>query len=342
MSGWSLNTVMDNIHPELEELFERYRKAPEGYSFVPLADACRKVGSLDEALEICEKGIARHPTYVSGHVVRGKCFYDKGDRDMAMGTFEKVLDLDANNLVALKFLGMMEAEDGDFELARTHLEQILVLDPDNKDVSKTVRMIDEEIEGQRIWEKSTEASAKNTEDDEPDDDDAPVALNVMMDDELDLGPSEPPSTVAPILTSDDIETSDELATITLAEIFASQGYIEKARTIYEGLQKRNPDNVLVKEKLSELPAEFNEPVDEETTDIAAAGKKDDVDNETVRFSELDSESSVEAGKVPGEKGHPVGVTVSPAPQRRRKRSGPPIDEKDSMRRFRRWLGDMGS
>lgn len=334
---------MDNIHPELEKLFETYRKAPEGYSFVPLADACRKIGSLDEALEICEKGIAMHPTYVSGHVVRGKCFYDKGDRDMAMGTFEKVLDLDANNLVALKFLGMMEAEGGDFELARTHLEQILVLDPDNKDVSKTVRMIDEEIEGQRVSEEATESSAKKEEDDEPDDDDAPVALDAIMNDDLDLGPCEPPSTAAPILTSDDIETSDELATITLAEIFASQGYIDKARTIYEGLQRRNPDNVLVKEKLSELPGEFEEPIDEETADAAAPEKEDDVDNEKVRFNELDSEPRVDSGKAPGEKGHPVGVTVSSTPKRRRERGGRPmIDERDSMRRFRRWLGDMGS
>ncbi|MCZ6765353.1 MAG: hypothetical protein O7D32_00335 [bacterium] len=332
---------MDNIHPELEELFERYRKAPEGFSFVPLADACRKMGSLDEALEICEKGIARHPTYVSGYVVRGKCFYDKGDLEMAMGTFEKVLDLDANNLVALKFLGMMEAEGGDFKLARIHLEQILVLDPNNKDVNKTVRMIDEEIEGQRASEESTESSAKKAEDDEPDDDDASVALGAMTDDDLDSGPSEPPSTAAPILTSDDIETSDELATITLAEIFASQGYIEKARTIYEGIQKRNPDNELVKERLSELPGEFEEPIDEETADTATPEKEDDVDNETVRFSELDSERSVDPGKVPGEKGHPVGVTVKSARKRRRERGGPTIDDKDSMERFRRWLGEMG-
>jgi len=333
---------MDDLHPELEELFERYRKAPEGYAFVPLADACRKVGNLVEALEICEKGIAIHPTYVSGHVVRGKCFYDKGDRDMAMGTFERVLDLDPGNLVALKFLGMMEAEDGDFELARRHLEQILVLDPENKDVVKTVRMIDEQIQGQQAWDDAARQTATEKHDDvEMDDDEAPVALSGRMDDDLDMGPSES-SDRAPILTSDDIETSDELATITLAEIFASQGYVDKARTIYKELEKRNPDNALIKEKLSALPAEPGEAVEEDVEKpVEPPVVDEDASNATVAFSEL-SESRPQPGQIPGESHDPIGVTVSPEPEPDRKKPTRPIDEKDSMRRFRRWLGDMGN
>ena len=82
----------------LDDLFEKFRQAPGSFVFVPLADACRKMGRLDEALEICEKGVARNPSYASGHVVKGKCLYDRGDFDTACETFERVLDLDDNNL----------------------------------------------------------------------------------------------------------------------------------------------------------------------------------------------------------------------------------------------------
>ena len=51
---------------EFDELFRRYDSAPDSYVFVPLADACRKLGRFEEALEICEDGIERHPNYVSG------------------------------------------------------------------------------------------------------------------------------------------------------------------------------------------------------------------------------------------------------------------------------------
>ena len=39
---------------ELDDLFERYRATPKGHVFAPLADACRKAGMLEEALEICK------------------------------------------------------------------------------------------------------------------------------------------------------------------------------------------------------------------------------------------------------------------------------------------------
>ena len=167
-----------------------------------------------------------------------------------------------------------------------------------------------------------------------------VLVDATTDDDLDMDPPESPGSGRPTLTSDDIETSDELATITLAEIFASQGYVEKARTIYKELQRKNPENVLVREKLGELPDEIDESV-EVTTDAVVPEKEEDVDNDTVQFSELDSKPRADTGKAHSEKKHPVGVTAgSTEPTRRRAR--PAIDEKDSMRRFRRWLGDMGN
>jgi hypothetical protein len=48
-------------HSDLDDLFEKYRRSPESYVFVPLADAVRKMGRQSEALEICENGLAQHP-----------------------------------------------------------------------------------------------------------------------------------------------------------------------------------------------------------------------------------------------------------------------------------------
>ena len=100
-----MRETFDITNQDLDDLFEKYRRAPDSYVFVILADACRKIQRTEEALEICEAGVERHPGYASGYVVKGKCLYDLGRFDAARDAFKKVLEFDEHNLVALKFLG---------------------------------------------------------------------------------------------------------------------------------------------------------------------------------------------------------------------------------------------
>ena len=129
-----MKEIIDITEQELDELFEKYRQFPDSHVFVPLADACRKMNRVEEALEICDRGVSRHPDYASGYVVRGKCLYKLERHDEALEVFGKVLSLDANNLVAHKYLGIMEAAAGRIALARKHLKHILRLDPQNREI----------------------------------------------------------------------------------------------------------------------------------------------------------------------------------------------------------------
>ncbi len=61
---------------EIEKLERRYAENPKGRNFAPLADAYRKAGQLDQAIELCKSGIERHPDYVSAHIVFGRCLID--------------------------------------------------------------------------------------------------------------------------------------------------------------------------------------------------------------------------------------------------------------------------
>jgi tetratricopeptide (TPR) repeat protein len=247
----------------LDDLFEKYRQAPDSYVFVPLADACRKMGRLDEALEICEKGVARHPNYASGHVVRGKCLYDQGDFDTACETFERVLDLDDNNLVALKFLGMIAADDGHLDTAQKYFQKILAVDPDNKDITRILRDVEEReqmVETSDVLVASTPDAIEEQLPDETVVDS--VAVETRTNDDPDSAVADEPG---PVLegSSEAVETSEELASITLADIFASQGYASKAERIYREVLKKQPANDAVRKKLEDLTLSSG---DEDTND----------------------------------------------------------------------------
>ena len=68
---------------EIEKLTARWKENPDQY-FAPLADACRKSGDIDYALEVVRAGLERRPTYLSAHIVLGRCLLDqKNDAEAA-------------------------------------------------------------------------------------------------------------------------------------------------------------------------------------------------------------------------------------------------------------------
>ncbi|HEX6790287.1 MAG TPA: tetratricopeptide repeat protein [Candidatus Krumholzibacteria bacterium] len=252
---------------ELDDLFERYRAAPESHVFAPLADACRKAGMLDEALEICKKGVARSPRYASGHVVLGKCHYDSGRAAEAQASFDHVLELDPKNLVALKYLGIIHAERGDMVRAREYFEHILAMDPGDRDIRSRIEDVSQRPAVGRSTRVPPVAAPKPpavvtppapapvvppvaetavpavAAVEKPADEDEPVLLPDVADEEF---------RGEPITLRDESVTPDEIATITLADIYASQGYTTRALRIYREVHRRQPSNAGLAAKIAAL------------------------------------------------------------------------------------------
>lgn len=299
-------------HRELDDLFDRYRAAPRSHVFAPLADACRKAGMLEEALEICARGVEDHPRYASGYVVQGKCLYDAGRGQDAEAAFDRVLQLDPKNLVALKYLGIIHAERGESGQAREYFEHILALDPDNREIrsrfddvrtpvqaSPEIRTTIPEIDGTPVEEK--------------------VPLLPEVEDEAFEG--------EPITLRDESVTSDEIATMTLADIYASQGYTSRALKIYREVQKRQPGNTALMARIETLEKEAKAAVIETPVPVAVA--------ETPAVAERARSASA-----PREKSRPdreeVMSTPRPAPSTAPP-DGHPIDQSQSYEQFKRWL-----
>lgn len=116
---------------EIEKLEARYRENPKGRNFAPLADAYRKAGLIDNAIELCQTGLQLHADYVSGHIVHGRCLVDKKDDVGAEAVFRRVLDLDPENILALKVLAEVAERNDRFDQAVEWLNRLLLADPMN-------------------------------------------------------------------------------------------------------------------------------------------------------------------------------------------------------------------
>ncbi len=135
---------------EIEKLEARYRENPKGRNFAPLADAYRKAGLIDNAIELCQAGLTLHPDYVSGHIVHGRCLVDKKDDAGAEAVFRKVLDLDPENILALKVLAEVAERNNHYDQAMEWLNRLLLADPMNGEAAEGLSRVRGKVATQPI------------------------------------------------------------------------------------------------------------------------------------------------------------------------------------------------
>ncbi len=123
---------------EIEKLEKRWAENPKGRNFAPLADAYRKAGELDRAIELCKAGLERHPDYVSAHIVFGRCMIDQKNEAAASDVFRKVLTLDPENVLGLKMLADIAERGKRYDEAVEWLSRLLSADPMNGDAAEAL------------------------------------------------------------------------------------------------------------------------------------------------------------------------------------------------------------
>jgi tetratricopeptide (TPR) repeat protein len=118
----------------IDELRSKFEENPRRY-FAPLANEYRKSGDLEQAIALCREYLPHQPGHMSGHIVYGQALYETGELDEARGVFETALDLDPENLIALRHLGDIARARGDLAMAKRWYERVLEADPRNDDIA---------------------------------------------------------------------------------------------------------------------------------------------------------------------------------------------------------------
>jgi len=165
---------------EIRRFEEQYRQQPDSLVFARLADAYRKAGQPDQALAVLEEGLARHPDYPSGHIVRARALRDLGRMDETLESFRRVLELDGANLVAIRELAGLAEERGDVEESLHWYRRLAQIDPTDADIERRVSELEEAA--------YTSAASALGEPEAP----AGVALEADEPDETDLEDAEEP------------------------------------------------------------------------------------------------------------------------------------------------------
>ena len=278
-----------DLRAEIEKYERKHAENPTGRYFVPLANAYRKLGELEMAEDLLRAGLRHHPDYLSARIVLGRVLADRGAHREAAAEFRHVLAVDPQNLIALKTLGELALADGERDQAASWYRELLAVDPMNDEARQALDDLaapleepaDEEFHGGGWWsavEPTAEAAPLPPIELEPrepvpfspdranDGDEgerlgldgweptsaatpSPDERDLVLDELLDWGAA-PTDTGAAEPAEPGFDPEPEVATETLAELYARQGFHDRAAEVYRELLRRQDDPRL-RERLAE-------------------------------------------------------------------------------------------
>lgn len=320
----------------VRDLEERVRENPSSRLFAPLADTYRRNGDLDRAIALLHQGLFHHPDYCSARVLLARCLEGQERWEEAQEEWRKVLNVDRANLVALKSMGEICLLLDRLEESQGWFHRYLEEFPGDEDVRMKLDEVENavltrvEILEETISENGEKVSLETTEE-------GRAALSDsgerMVDPEKKTGS-----------TGAAVDDEDSLETITLAEIYAQQGFYERAIDIYGRILVNNPEEKKIRERLEALndkltrreglQALAGEDSEEPQGNEDPAGKDDenhaDIDSgrEQDEFVQIDvnKASPMELESIPG-----VGPVIAQKMVVERERNGP-FDSREDLER----------
>jgi tetratricopeptide (TPR) repeat protein len=97
----------------IDELRRRLDKDPSSIAFAQLAEEYRRMGEYVEAVKICRDGLQRHPGYLSAQVTLGRALVELKNFDDARTELEGVLKVAPDNLAAIRALADIHQQTGE-------------------------------------------------------------------------------------------------------------------------------------------------------------------------------------------------------------------------------------
>jgi len=215
-------------------------------AFVPLAEAYRQIGLLDDALAAARMGTTTLPHFSPGFATLGRILGQMGRVDEAMSAYARALSIDRQSQSALIGLARLHLIRGERDMARRILLQAAEFHPQDEMIENMLVALDLP----RPWRDEPPGSLAEQ----------PVVASAV---------AEEPAAEAAV--------GEPIPTATLAEIYAKQGLVEQAVHVYEEILRLEPDNALAARRLTELrgapvaavpPADSLEPVAAATLPMA--------------------------------------------------------------------------
>jgi len=134
--------------PIIFDYLKKYQEDPTSRVFAPLAEAYRKSGLIDEAVEIAREGLRVHPNFIGGRVALARALFDKGAYEEVVLELTPVIREVPDNLVAQKLIAESCLMLGQTTEALGAYKMLLYFSPQDPEVAKMVSELESQAYSQ--------------------------------------------------------------------------------------------------------------------------------------------------------------------------------------------------
>ncbi len=113
----------------IDDLRRRVDADPTSIAFAALAEEYRRIGKFQDAVDVCRRGLERHPAYISAKVTLARALIELMQLDEAQQELDAVLRIAPENLAAIRARADVHHRRGfipetfDFEAAQREAER---------------------------------------------------------------------------------------------------------------------------------------------------------------------------------------------------------------------------
>ncbi|MEY4615988.1 MAG: hypothetical protein RJB66_948 [Pseudomonadota bacterium] len=129
-----------------DEFLERYQKIWDedqtSRVFAPLAEAYRRSGNLQRALQICRQGLNLHPSFAGGWYQIAKIFKDRQEFEKAIDALKKAISLAPEHIQAHSLIADLYLSDRQPKEALKAFKMVLLLNPEDVRAKKTIERLE--------------------------------------------------------------------------------------------------------------------------------------------------------------------------------------------------------
>ncbi|HEX2446180.1 MAG TPA: tetratricopeptide repeat protein [Vicinamibacterales bacterium] len=97
----------------IEDLRRRVEADPTSIAFAALAEEYRRLGRYQDAVDVCRRGLERHPAYLSARVTLGRALIELDQLEAGARELQHVLASAPENLAAIRALAEVHRRRGE-------------------------------------------------------------------------------------------------------------------------------------------------------------------------------------------------------------------------------------
>lgn len=131
-------------NPLIYSYLKKYQEDPSSRIFAPLAEAYRKAGLVEEAIEIARDGLRVHPSFVGGRVALARALFDKKFYEEVIEELKGVVQDVPDNLVAQRLTAESHLMLGRIAEALGAYKMLLYFAPQDAETAQLVQELEKQ------------------------------------------------------------------------------------------------------------------------------------------------------------------------------------------------------